>query len=101
MRADLFSTVLNRTGFITFFGSDRNEIVWFGYKFQNDSEKFGLAENEFPSENFPRVGHKLFKVNPIHSASIRAIPKFVDENSLPKVSDQNSYRTNPKFHESF
>ena len=32
------------------FGLDRNETVWFGYKFRNNSENFGLVQNEFQSE---------------------------------------------------
>ena len=38
-----------------FLGLDRNETVWFGYKFLNDSENFWLVWNEFQSETFARV----------------------------------------------
>ena len=34
-------------GLKTNFGLDRNETVWFGYKFRNDSENFGLVRYEF------------------------------------------------------
>ena len=37
-----------------FFGLDRNEIVWFGYNFQNDSDNLGLIRNEFQSVTFAR-----------------------------------------------
>ena len=34
---------------------DRNETVWFGYKFGNDLENFGLVWNEFQYETFTKV----------------------------------------------
>ena len=43
----IISTVFNRTGFMTFFELYRINSVWFGYKFRNDSEIFGLVWNEF------------------------------------------------------
>ena len=41
-------------GLKIFFGLDRNETVWFGYEFRNDSENFGLVRNEFQSETLAR-----------------------------------------------
>ena len=42
-------------GLKTNFGLDRNETVWCGYKFRNDSENFGLVRNELQSETFAKV----------------------------------------------
>ena len=52
-------------GLKNFFGLDRNETVWFGYKFRNDSENFGLV--------YPW----LVYLN--QSESFRIIPEFVSE----------------------
>ena len=49
-------------GFKNVSGLDRNETVWFGYKFRNDSEIFWFLRNQFQSETFPRelkLVHKL------------------------------------------
>ena len=52
-------------GLKNFFGLDRNETVWFGYKFRNDSENFGLI--------YPWL------VYPNQSEIFRIIPEFVFE----------------------
>ena len=48
-------SVLMGLGLKNFFELDRNETVWFGYKFRNDSENFGLVRNELQSETIIRV----------------------------------------------
>ena len=45
-------------GLKNFFGLERTETVWFGYKFRNDSENFGLVRNEYQSETFGREAYR-------------------------------------------
>ena len=43
-----------------FFGLDRNETVWFGYIFRNDSVNFGLVRNKFQFRNCRQGHYNLF-----------------------------------------
>ena len=78
-----------------FFGLDRNETVWFGYKFRNDSQNFGLVRHEFQSETFARecmnwMGFKYLiprNINPGESFGLKFNPK----NSKFSESFRNFY----------
>ena len=43
-----------------FFGLVRNDLHWLGYRYQNESEYFWLAQNESLLENFTRTGIEIY-----------------------------------------
>ena len=78
-------------------GLDRDETVWCGYKFRNDSENFGLVRYEFQSETFAKATALCFFT--LLACLCSTFMNWM--NCLGKVSDGNSFRANHTYSESF
>ena len=112
-----YSTVLNRTGLITFFGLYRNETIWFGCKFRNDLVHIGIS---FKPKLSPGLFLNLeflvdFTLSKSESAKFRwltsvkyitdynqrkyadGLVKFNWFTTLAKVSDWYSFRANQNY----